>query len=77
MRTGPKKKIANGMHFVHNTSSTEVIMVMWHSVCKNSLLSRSLPGEEPNESIWSWSDVLVEDHSIFDESIVYNGARWS
>ena len=27
-------------HFVHNTSSMEVIMVMWHSVYKNSLLSR-------------------------------------
>ena len=60
------------MHLVHNTSSTKVIIVMWHSVYQ-TWARDSFSGEEANDlwqSTWFRSDIQVEDHCIIDESIL-------
>ena len=66
-----------GMHFVYNTWSTEVIMVMWRLVYKTHWAGGRLSGEDLRQSTWSRSDIRVEDRSIIDESMVDNPSRCS
>ena len=57
------------MHFVHNTLSTKVIVVMWHR--RRSLWWRFMTVYK------DYMAQVVKNHSIIDESIVDNAARCS
>ena len=41
-RSSTRHLFTYGMHFVYNTSSTEIFMVMWHSVYKKTRVGGSL-----------------------------------
>lgn len=61
-----------GMHFVHNTLSKEVIMVMWQSVQK--LVEPETASQVKIYSMTVYMDIRVENHCIIDESKVDNAA---
>ena len=68
------KLYVNGMHFVHNILSMEVI---WSRDILYSLLSRRI-SEEANDlwpSTWSRSNIRMKDHSVTDEFMIDNTAR--